>query len=179
MAAACVRSVHLHGQGAPAQVRPDYQHDDLQGSFSPLIAELRRALSTVLEQNAVALELEERAHRVWVARIPSPELIRSAGFVLSVHADLPAETVRTRYPAQVKIGPAERLAELVHSAFSGHRHAQLPVAPRQIPYHAGYHYFELDASGELWKQLEKSGGLALHVAGDLPGLTMEFWAIRG
>jgi type VI secretion system protein ImpJ len=116
---------------------------------------------------------------VWVARIPSPELIRSAGFVLSVHADLPAETMRTRYPAQVKIGPAERLADLVNLHLPGIALRLLPVAPRQIPYHAGCHYFELDTSGELWKQLEKSSGLALHVAGDLPGLTMEFWAIRG
>ncbi|MFM0501035.1 type VI secretion system baseplate subunit TssK [Paraburkholderia caffeinilytica] len=160
-------------------IRPSYRHDDLQGSFSPLMDELRRALSTVLEQNAVAIELEERAHRVWVARIPSPELIRSAGFVLAVHADLPAETMRTRYPAQVKIGPAEQLADLVNLHLPGIALRMLPVAPRQIPYHAGSHYFELDTGGDLWKQLEKSSGLALHVAGDLPGLTMEFWAIRG
>ena len=161
------------------EIRPSYRHDDLHGSFAPLIAELRRALSTVLEQNAVAIELEERAHRVWVARIPSPELLRSAGFVLAVRADLPAETMRTRYPAQVKIGPAERLADLVNLHLPGIALRMLPVAPRQIPYHAGCHYFELDTSGELWQQLEKSSALALHVAGDLPGLTMEFWAIRG
>ncbi|MFM0250237.1 type VI secretion system baseplate subunit TssK [Paraburkholderia sediminicola] len=160
-------------------VQPGYRHDDLQGSFSPLMAELRRALSTVLEQNAVAIALQERAHRVWVAQIPSPELIHSAGFVLAVHADLPAETMRTRYPAQVKIGPAERLADLVNLHLPGIALRMLPVAPRQIPYHAGYHYFELDTGSELWKQLEKSSGLALHVAGDLPGLTMECWAIRG
>ncbi|NYH13988.1 type VI secretion system baseplate subunit TssK [Paraburkholderia bryophila] len=160
-------------------VRPAYRHDDLQGSFSPLMAELRRALSTVLEQNAVAIELQERAHRVWVARIPSPELLHSAGFVLAVHADLPAETVRARFPAQIKIGPAERLADLVNLHLPGIALRTLPVAPRQIPYHASYHYFELDTGAELWKQLEKSSGLALHVAGDLPGLTMECWAIRG
>ncbi|WP_144138482.1 type VI secretion system baseplate subunit TssK [Paraburkholderia sp. BCC1884] len=160
-------------------VRPEYRHDDLQHSFMPLMAELRRALSTVLEQNAVAIELQERAHRVWVARIPSPDLIRHAGFVLAVHADLPAETMRARYPAQVKIGPAERLSDLVNLHLPGIALRVLPVAPRQIPYHAGYHYFELDTGGELWKQLEKSSGLALHVAGDLPGLTMECWAIRG
>ena len=31
---------------------------------------------------------------------------------------------------------------------------------------------------ELWKQLETSGGLALHIAGEFPGLELEFWAIR-
>jgi type VI secretion system protein ImpJ len=54
----------------------------------------------------------------------------------------------------------------------------LPVAPRQIPFHAGSAYFELDQSSELWEQLKTSGGVALHVAGNFPGLAMEFWAIR-
>jgi type VI secretion system protein ImpJ len=30
----------------------------------------------------------------------------------------------------------------------------------------------------MWKQLEKSGGLAMHIAGEFPGLEMECWAIR-
>jgi len=54
----------------------------------------------------------------------------------------------------------------------------LPVAPRQIPYHAGNNYFELDTSSEFWRGLERSGGLAMHIAGDWPGLKLEFWAIR-
>ena len=54
----------------------------------------------------------------------------------------------------------------------------VPVAPRQIPYHAGFAYFELDQTDELWEQLKNSGGVAMHVAGEFPGLAMEFWAIR-
>jgi len=55
----------------------------------------------------------------------------------------------------------------------------LPVAPRQIPFHAGCHYFELERGGDLWKQLERSGGMALHIGGEFPGLELELWAIRG
>ncbi|MNC93604.1 hypothetical protein D3C83_102690 [compost metagenome] len=54
----------------------------------------------------------------------------------------------------------------------------IPVAPRQIPYHAGFAYFELDQTSDLWSQLATSGGIGLHVAGEFPALTMEFWAIR-
>jgi type VI secretion system protein ImpJ len=54
----------------------------------------------------------------------------------------------------------------------------LPTAPRQLPFHAGFHYFELDRGSDLWKQLINSGGLALHVAGDFPALELELWAIR-
>jgi len=50
--------------------------------------------------------------------------------------------------------------------------------PRQLPYHAGFVYFELDQSNKLWPDLRNSGAIAMHVAGQFPGLALEFWAIR-
>jgi type VI secretion system protein ImpJ len=67
----------------------------------------------------------------------------------------------------------------VNLALPGVALRAVPVAPRQIPYHAGFTYFELEKSGELWGQLERSGGLAMHIAGEFPGLALELWAIRG
>ncbi|APX77778.1 type VI secretion system-associated protein [Achromobacter insolitus] len=159
-------------------VLPGYAHDDLQGSFTPLMNELRRSLSAVLEQRALQIPLQDRGQGVRVAQVQDAELLQSAGFVLAVHADLAVETVRARFPAQVKIGPVERIRDLVHLQLPGVAVRALPVAPRQIPYSAGHVYFELDKSGEFWKQLERTGALALHLAGDFPGLTMEFWALR-
>jgi type VI secretion system protein ImpJ len=160
------------------QAYPRYDHDDLQGCFRPLIADLRRSLSMVLEQNAIPIELQDRNYGVRVAVMPSVELLRSAAFVLAVHADIPGELVRTRLPQQVKIGPVERIRDLVNLHLPGVGLTALPVAPRQLPYNAGYSYFELDTSSELWRQLERSGGLAMHIAGEFPGLRLEFWAIR-
>ena len=37
----------------------------------------------------------------------------------------------------------------------------------------------LAAAASLWAQLKVSGNIGMHVAGDFPGLKMEFWAIRG
>jgi len=54
----------------------------------------------------------------------------------------------------------------------------IPVAPRQIPFHAGYSYFQLEPHSEYWNELKHSGGFAIHVGGDFPGLVLEFWAIR-
>jgi type VI secretion system protein ImpJ len=160
------------------QALPDYAHDDLQATFTPLMDELRRSLSVVLEQRALQIPLQDRGQGVRVAQVPDLELLRSAGFVLAVRADIPSDTVRTRFPAQVKIGPVEKIRDLVHLQLPGVAVRALPVAPRQIPYSAGHVYFELDKSGDFWKQLERSGALALHLAGEFPGLTMEFWALR-
>lgn len=159
---------------------PEYRHDDLAGCFRTLITDLRQSLSQVLEQTAVPIDLQERKHGIRVAIIADVDLLRNAAFVLAVNAQMPGEALRLRFPTQVKIGPAERIRDLVTLQLPGVTLRALPVAPRQIPYHAGFTYFELETRGnELWKQLETSGGLAMHIAGEFPGLALEFWAIRG
>jgi len=158
---------------------PDYQHDDQATVFRALMADLRQSLSMVMEQTAVPIDLQTRKSGMRVAIIADVSLQRTAMFVLAVNAQMPGEALRMRFPTQVKIGPAERIVDLVQLQLPGVTLRALPVAPRQIPYHAGYTYFELETRGnELWKQLETSGGLAMHIAGDFPGLAMELWAVR-
>lgn len=157
---------------------PMYDHDDLRVSYEAVVADIRRSLSMVLEQNAIAIELHERQYGVRVGVIPDSTLLRNATFVLAVFAELPADVVRTRFPTQVKIGPVEKIRDLVNLHLPGVRVHPMPIAPRQLPYHANYNYFELDTNNDLWGQLERSGGMALHLAGDFPGLRLECWAIR-
>ena len=159
---------------------PEYRHDELATCFRGVMADLRQSLSMVLEQTAIPIEMQDRKFGIRVSMIPDIELQRTALFVLAVSAQIPAEALRTRFPSQVKIGPTDRIRDLVNLQLPGIVLRAMPVAPRQIPYHAGWTYFELETRGsELWKQLESSGGLALHVAGDFPDLKIEFWAIRG
>ncbi|GAA4346863.1 type VI secretion system baseplate subunit TssK [Variovorax defluvii] len=156
-----------------------YVHDELAMSFKPLMEDLRRSLSMVLEQSAIRIELHDRRHGVRVALIPDVELQRNATFVLAVNAQMPGEALRARFPTQVKIGPVERIRDLVNLALPGVALVPLPVVPRQIPFHAGANYFELETrNSDLWRQLEQSGGMAMHIAGDFPGLELAFWAIR-
>jgi len=157
---------------------PLYKHDDLKSTFLPVVEDLRRMLSTVLERNALQIDLVDRTHGVRTAVIPDPELARTGVFVLAVNAAMPAEQIRTRFPAQSKLGPVDRIRDLVNLALPGVTLRLLPVAPRQLPFHAGFHYFELDRNGDLWRQLERSGSLALHVGGEFPSLELELWAIR-
>ncbi|HNH14385.1 MAG TPA: type VI secretion system baseplate subunit TssK, partial [Rhodocyclaceae bacterium] len=57
---------------------PEYIHDEPHLSFGPVMADLRRSLSMVLEQTAIAIELQDRKYGVRVAIIPDAELLRSA-----------------------------------------------------------------------------------------------------
>ena len=155
-----------------------YRHDDLQKVFAPVVQDLRESLSAVIERHAVQIELIDRTHGVRTATVPDADMLRTAGFVLAVRAQLPAEHVRQRFPTQSKLGPVDRLKDLVNLQLPGVVLRSLPVAPRQLPFHSGSHYFELDRQGELWRQIERSGSLALHVGGDFPGLELELWAVR-
>jgi len=113
-----------------------------------------------------------------VGPISDRSLLRAAQFVLTVSADIPGEQLRRLFPNQVKIGAVEHIRELVNVALPGIAVRPLPVAPRQIPFHAGAAYFELDRGSPHWQQMQTSGGFALHVSGDFPNLQLELWAIR-
>ena len=157
---------------------PAYRHDDLQRSFAPVVADLRRSLSAVIEATAVPIPLQERRHGVRVGPIVDRTILRAASFVLCVQSEVPTESLRRLFPTQVKIGAVEQIRELVNVALPGIAVRPLPVAPRQIPFYAGASYFELDRNSPHWQHMQNSGGFAIHVSGDFPGLRIELWAIR-
>jgi len=159
-------------------VFPPYKHDDLRGTFTPVFDELRRMLTSVLEQNALQIELVDRKYGVRTATVSDMELVRNGTFVLAVNAQMSGDQLRQRFPAQTKMGPVDKIRDLVNLQLPGIGLRSLPVAPRQLPFHAGFFYFELDASSELWKQIEQNGNMAMHVSGEFPGLELELWAIR-
>jgi type VI secretion system protein ImpJ len=158
---------------------PAYRHEDLQRSFAPVIADVRRALSAVIEQNAIPIPLQDRRYGVRVGPITDRSILRASSFVLVVQADMPSENLRRLFPRQVKIGAVEQIRELVNVAIPGIEVRALPVAPRQLPFYAGASYFELDRNSPHWAQMQSAGGFGLHVSDDFPNLRLELWAIRG
>ena len=158
---------------------PPYRHEALRESFEPVIAALRASLSAVLEQNATPIPLQERKFGVWVAVVPDLTLLDNAAFVLAAKADVKSEELRRQLPAQSKIGPVEKIRDLVNLQLPGIPVTPMPVAPRQIPYNAGYLYFEFDRHAAMWRELKTSGGIAFHFGSGFAGLDLQLWAIRG
>ncbi|MFE8100791.1 type VI secretion system baseplate subunit TssK [Brenneria goodwinii] len=165
-------------QRIPGASLPDYDHNNLAVCFNKLMLMLRQGLSLVMEESAIQLTLTERSHGLNIATMPESSMAREFGFVLAVKASVPGEMLQTHFPAQMKIAPVTKIRDLVQLQLPGMVLRAMPIAPPQIPWHAGYSYFELEKGGELWKEMEKSGAFALHLAGEFPGLDMEFWAIR-
>ncbi len=158
---------------------PEYRHVNLQESFSPLMVFLRDALSAVFEQTAIPIPLEQRPFNISVAKITDRSLFTDCIFVLAAKSSIDAEKVRANLPRRSKIGPVERIRDMVNLQLGGAPIRPLPTEPRQIPFRAGMVYFEINTNSEDWKAIEKSGGVAIHVSGEVPDLTLELWAIRG
>jgi type VI secretion system protein ImpJ len=166
----------LQGKRAPSF--PRYAHDALRESFEPIIAALRKSLGTHIADLAVSIPIEPRQAGISVALVPDRTLYSTAVFVLAVRAAISAEELRQRIPKQLKLGPVETISSLVNYSLPGVPVHPMPVAPRQIPYHAGSVYFEVDQSDPLWNKVKSSGGIGLQIGGEFPDLGLELWAVR-
>lgn len=155
-----------------------YQHDNLQQCFPQVMAAISKQLSVVLEQTAISLPVEKRQFGVFVSRLADRTLLSQARFIIAFKSALPIDKLMSYIPAHLKIGSVETIRDLVNNQLTGIKISALATAPREITYHAGFIYYELDSQNELRQNLQKSGGFAFHLAGDLPDLAIEFWAIR-
>ena len=156
---------------------PPYRHDDLQRSFARVMADLRRTLAWVRDTGAERIPLEQKTN--WFrGRVHNVALLKSAVFYLVARADIPAEQLRGKFPAQVKIGAWQQIEALVSNALPGIAVSPLPAPPPQIPFQAGAIYFELDRSSAYWEQARSSAMLGLHVSNLPPNLDLQLWAVR-
>ncbi|RRV05328.1 type VI secretion system baseplate subunit TssK [Pseudomonas sp. v388] len=155
-----------------------YHHSDQGATFRAVMQAIRELLSMVLEQHAMELELQVRQYGILVSPRVDPQWLGAASFILAASADCDPEELRYRLPAHLKVGSVESIRQMVNLHLPGIRVKPLPVAPRQIPYHANKTYFLLELDADEAADVEKSGGFALHVSGDFAGLELKFWAIR-
>jgi type VI secretion system protein ImpJ len=157
---------------------PAYRHDDLAGTYEPVIRTLLEALGKVIIDPAEKIEILDRPKNYKVALLQDRTLLADATFVLGAKANMDRERVRRELPDQVKVGTVEELQRLVAKSLPGIALRPADGPPREIPPNAGATYFELDRNSEYWKDLGKSGAFAFFVPDCFPGLELELWAIR-
>ncbi|MGF6774724.1 type VI secretion system protein ImpJ [Paraburkholderia sp. GAS199] len=163
----------------PLETHPPYRHTEPHLCLKPVVDDTHSLLNAVLVRSAQSIPLADAGYGMRNAVVDPGEMRSFSSLVLAVAAQMPADTLVQHFATQVKVGPSERLPDLVRSHLPGLVLQALPVPPRQIPFNAGYMYYELLRSGSLWDAVAQHGGIALHVAGDFPGLKLELWGIRG
>jgi len=115
---------------------------------------------------------------VYLAKKPDLNLLKNAIFVLAVSADITDDQLRHDFPPQTKIAPVESIQDYVKSHTPGIDIKPLNIIPRQLPLPSSFTCFQLSKHNKLWKILETSAGIAIHIGGDFPELKLEFWAIK-
>ncbi|MFM2480441.1 type VI secretion system baseplate subunit TssK [Celerinatantimonas sp. YJH-8] len=156
----------------------NYNHDLPTDNFLHVMRLLRQSLSIVLEPKAVSLQLQKRKYGLMVAPLQDRQLIDHAEFILAVKARMPLDELRRLFIQQTKVASVEKIRDLIALQLPGVPLTPLPVAPRQLPYHAGYTYYQLDKTSQAWTMLVNASGFAFHVAGEFPEIELQFWAIR-
>jgi type VI secretion system protein ImpJ len=155
-----------------------YSHDDLEGSFAPVLRDIQDFLSARLDRRAIRLELIERAQNAYISTIKDRTLFRNATLVLEVSARRPLTEIQQNLPNYLKIGPNTKMNEIVHAHLPGVNLVHLPTPPPQIRAITDHVYFYLDRTSPLWPEFSVASAIGMHFAGDWPELQMELWAIR-
>lgn len=156
-----------------------YNHEHPRRSFEPLEVALRESLGALVQPRAESIPIHDQGFGSFSALLADRTLVQSADFVLAVKANMPLEQLRQIFVQQTKVTSLEKLADLVRLQLPGIPLHALPIAPRHLPYHAGFTYFEIDQGGDEWRSMmQDTSGFGFHIAGEFPGMEMELWAIR-
>lgn len=156
-----------------------YRHDRLDESLRPVFKVISEELTRVPDETATEIPLKSDRYGFYVALVGDVDLHATSNLVLATKADMPTESLRRDFPPLVTIGAPQMITQLVKSHLPGVGLFPLPTTPQQIPFHAGYTYFELDRNSSHWKNIDEAKGIALHVPEKFPGLALTLWAIKG
>lgn len=157
---------------------PPYDHENLQGTFEPVFDALRNMLAAVFDRSAVQLQLDVAGPGAYVSTIKDHNLFKTGYFYLAVAAAAPLDEIRGRFPSVAKIGPVQKMRQIVESALPGVPLRHAPTPPPQLRVLPGYVYFELDRGAPDWRDFATAPGLGLHVAGEWPQLKLELWCVK-
>ncbi len=157
---------------------PRYDHERPETCFAPVFDLLQSMLSGVFARSAEQLELTEASPGAYVSTIRDHNLYKTGYFYLAVTAASPVEEIRGLFPSIAKIGPIQKMRQIVDSALPGVPLRHTPTPPPQIRVLPGYVYFELDRGVPDWREFATAPALGLHVAGNWPELQMELWCVK-
>jgi len=159
-------------------VLPAYDHEHPTSCFRDLVFLLNRYLSAERASQAESLPIQSGRFGLKTIPVHDSRLFEPSDFVFAIKSALSQEELSKNIQQKIKISSIENIGKLVNLAMPGISFTQLPVAPRQLPFHAGFSYFQLNVDNEFRASIPGSTGFGMHVAGDFPELQLEFWSIN-
>jgi type VI secretion system protein ImpJ len=164
------------GQDAKASEMPKYVHGDLQACFRPLFQLLETLLGVTVPTGYRVFPLTKTSPIQYSANMRDADFNTLKQFYLGVSAQASEVEIITTVQRKAKLAPVGRLEMMVNAALPGVHLVPEAAAPSAIPAKAGFKYFRLQQTGELWDQVTQTKALAIHMPSDLPSTKLELVA---
>jgi len=156
-----------------------YEHERPEGAFAHLGARIPKLMETVLPRHYTRISLEKGANDVFTGRIEDDRLLAAkVGFYLGVYASMPAGEIQQSLPQKVKIATPDRIEFLISNALMGVAVRHVQTAPASLPVQAGYVYFQVEKSGDVWDLVAGSHAIALYAPPEFPNIQLELIALN-
>lgn len=165
---------------APVRDLPPYEHDRLEATFTDLVEKIPKLLETVLPRHYTRIPLTQRDAYVHTGVIQDDRLLEATvPIFLGVYANTPASLVQSHFPEIAKVASPDRLESLVAAALKGTTLRLVQTLPAALPAQAGWTYFQLEKSGDIWEGIAGSRQIAIYAPPEFPGILLELIAVRG
>ncbi|VEA39202.1 type VI secretion protein [Salmonella enterica subsp. enterica] len=136
----------------PAEYK-EYKHLTPYAGLKSLVDEVQFLLNAVLIRGAQRIELKEGSYDILNAVVAPSDLADFSTLVLAIKASMPTDVLLPTFCRPDQNRAIDRLPELIRSHLPGLALQVLPVPPRQIPFQAGYIYYDIRREGALWDTL--------------------------
>lgn len=163
----------------PATSFRPYDHDDLTGSFAPLVERLHTVLGETLPPShyEIVQLVREREH-LFTASL-SEEHVASCRLYLSIRNEPDARTSAEELPALLRIASPQTIDAVLKSYTRALPVRALTTIPAGVPVNGEAHYFQLLQTGPFWESIEDAGAMAIFIPHASRDLDLQLVAVPG
>jgi type VI secretion system protein ImpJ len=163
----------------PAEL-PVYDHDDLLGCYSALIAFLDDQLGEAVPDRFEEIELPFDAEKklYYSAELNTDRVDPHKTFYLAIKADLESGQLAELVTQGGKIGALSTVRLALRANIAGVPVEQLPAAPTEIQARAGFLYFTLDPHHSKWKKIQEDYDFAVALP-NLESADVRLYVVEG
>jgi type VI secretion system protein ImpJ len=165
--------------GEPAEL-PVYDHDDLLGCYSALIAFLDVQLGEAVPDRFEEIELPFDAEKklYYSAELNTDRVDPHKTFYLAIKADLESGQLAELVTQGGKVGALSTVRLALRANIAGVPVEQLPAAPTEIQARAGFLYFTLDPHHSKWKKIQEDYDFAVALP-NLESADVRLYVVEG
>lgn len=156
-----------------------YDHEHLEAAYTDLLNRIPKLLETVLPRNYTRIPLTRRDDGVWSGRIADDRLLDAGShWFLGAYANVAASELQSLLPDMIKVASPDRVDFLVAHSLMGLRIRYTQNLPPALPIQAGYTYFIVEKTGDVWDLVHGARQIALYAPPEFPGMLLELISVR-